>query len=79
MNAPEGFYVSVQRGRRYGLLLGPYPSRAEAEKHVTAGRDLAAKVDSFTCFDAFGTTRIAMQPGAALPAGKLNAMHAAMV
>jgi hypothetical protein len=75
----EGFYVTMKRGARTAYLLGPYPDKATAECHVTAGSDLACQVDPFAGFDAFGVTRVVMKPGASLPAGKLNAMHAATV
>ena len=73
----QGFYVTMQRNERTAYLLGPYPDKDTAESNVTAGRDLACHVDPFASFDAFGVTRVVMQPGASLPAGKLNAMHAA--
>lgn len=74
---PEGFYVTVKRSpgtaaERTGWLLGPYPSRQEAEAEIDRARGLAETVDPFTVFDAFGVTRLRMQPGGVLPQGVLN-------
>jgi hypothetical protein len=74
LDAPAvGFYASIERGSRHGLLLGPYPTRAEASSHVDEARRLAGKVDSFTAFDGFGVTRAVARPGHELPKGRLNA------
>lgn len=41
----QGFYVTVIRdsakGRRVGWLLGPYPTKADAEGHVQRARRTA--------------------------------------
>jgi hypothetical protein len=70
--APEGFYVSVQDGGRTGLLLGPYATRPDAEHDVPAGKQRAEQVNDRACWYAYGVTRVVMQPGEVLPAGKLN-------
>jgi hypothetical protein len=79
---PVGFYVTLRRdtgpGRepRTACLLGPYDTKDQAEGKVWRGRMLAPKVDGRAAFDAYGVTKVTMQPGAALPEGKLNAMLA---
>lgn len=70
--AAEGYYVTMQRGQRTAYLLGPELTKEAAEARVPEGRRLAYDVDAFAVFDAFGVTRVKMQPGASLPAGKLN-------
>ena len=72
MSGAEGFYVSVKDGPRSGMLLGPYGSKSEAEGKVTLGKRLAEQVNSRAIWYAYGVTRVVMQPGADLPAGKLN-------
>jgi hypothetical protein len=80
-SGPEGFYVTVIRhpgpAQRVGWLLGPYSTRADAESDVCTGRRLAHDADPFTAFDAFGVTRVVMQPGAPLRRGVLNDRAAA--
>jgi hypothetical protein len=69
----EGWYVSIERASKHGLLLGPYPTKAIAEQHIQLGRDLAHTLDPFSAFDAFGVTRVAVTPSRGpLPEGKLN-------
>jgi hypothetical protein len=75
---PEGFYVTMKRGSRTAYLLGPFGSKPAAEAQVSTGRRLATEADAFHAFDAFGVTRVAMKPGAALPAGVLNSRAAAV-
>lgn len=52
------FYVSardeVRNPTRYALLLGPYPTRAEAEANVARGTELACDYDRWAWFYAFG-------------------------
>jgi hypothetical protein len=78
-SGPEGFYVSVADScandgsrTRHGLLLGPYATKADAESDVSTGRRLAQQVNDRAIWYAYGTCRVVMQPGAALPKGKLN-------
>jgi hypothetical protein len=71
---PEGFYVTVRRGTKTGLLLGPHDTKEEADARVPLGKRLAEDVDSWTAFDAFGVTRLQGQPGDELPPGALNEM-----
>lgn len=77
----EGFYVTVIRypgpSQRVGWLLGPYATKADAKSDVRIGRRLAHQADPFTAFDAFGVTRVVMQPGAPLRRGVLNDRAAA--
>ena len=49
------FYVSVIDGKKHGLLLGPYPTKEEAEGQVERGRKLANDADPWAHFYAFGT------------------------
>jgi hypothetical protein len=72
-----GFYVSVHDHGRRGLLLGPYPSKAEAESHVTEARALAARADDRGHWYEYGTACVQARPGHDLPVGRLNAMLAA--
>lgn len=71
-SGPEGFYVTVKDGPRTGVLLGPYDTKDEAESRVKDGKRLAESVNSRAFWYAYGVTRVVMQPGADLPAGKLN-------
>jgi hypothetical protein len=79
---PAGFCVTLRRdtgpGRepRTAFLLGPYATKDQAEGEVWRGRMLAPKVDGRAAFDAYGVTTVTMQPGGALPDGKLSAMLA---
>lgn len=72
-----GFYVSVHDHGRRGLLLGPYPSKAEAESHVTEGSALASRADDRGHWYEYGTACVQARPGHDLPVGRLNAMLAA--
>lgn len=49
------FYVSVIDAGKHGLLLGPYPTKEEAEQQVKRARQLAEEVDPWSVFYAFGT------------------------
>jgi len=51
------YYCSVVRDNRMVILLGPYPSKAEAEKHDYKARELAENVDARTVWDRFGICR----------------------
>ena len=42
-------------GKRYGFLLGPYPTHQEAIDNVSRGRELANEVDPRAAFYGFGT------------------------
>ncbi len=53
-----GYYVSIIRAKKRGLLLGPYASHDEALARVAEGRKMATAVDPWADFDAFGTCRI---------------------
>jgi hypothetical protein len=68
----EGYYVTIRRGSRTGLLLGPYTTHGAAEGNVGRAQCEARKIDSWTAFDGFGVTRVRMKPGRLLPTGKLN-------
>jgi hypothetical protein len=51
------FFVSVidDSGQKRGLLLGPFPSHAEALANVDRGRKLAERHDARAVFYGFGT------------------------
>jgi len=78
----EGYYVSVMdrahgggpapAGTRTGLLLGPYPAKADAEHDVPVGRRLAQQVNDRAAWYAYGVTRVAVRDGGRLPPGRLN-------
>lgn len=65
-------YVSVRDASRYGLLLGPYDDRTEAERHVEAARKKATELNTFASFYGFGTCRVTLKPGEVPPSGRLN-------
>ncbi len=52
------YYVSVLDGSRFGLLLGPFHLREEAESHVDVVRQKAFKLNERSWFYAFGTCGI---------------------
>ena len=64
------YYVTIMRGARVGRLLGPYDTKEEAEQRVPDARRLAAEVDPFAAFDAFGVTGM---EGREYPPGMLAA------
>jgi hypothetical protein len=53
------FYVSMRRGRRSCLLLGPYVSHMTAQANVERGRRLAIDLSSGAAFCTFGTASTA--------------------
>ena len=65
MKAKSFFYVSCIDGDRYSLLLGPFPLKREAEKHVESAQRIARKVDPKSFFYSFGVckTREYNKPG----------------
>lgn len=71
---PVGYYCTVMREasprRKVGWLLGPFDDKETAESYVGVARGLAAEIDPFTAFDAFGTARLERDN---LPAGILQA------
>lgn len=69
-------YVSVIDGARYGLLLGPFASRREAEAHVEEGRQLAYSVNSDAHWYGYGTCRVTLRPGQTAKQGRLNHLAA---
>ena len=52
------FYVSVMDGPRFGLLLGPFPTHAEAKANVDKGTKLANDANAWAAFYAFGTASL---------------------
>ncbi|WP_140427038.1 hypothetical protein [Ensifer aridi] len=66
----EGFYVSVVDGKRYGFLLGPYPTHDEALANVDRGKSLALAGNddpsNAAWWYAYGTCRLER---ATLPSG----------
>lgn len=72
------FYVSVIDGpriggeievKRFGLLAGPYETHEEALDRVDEVRKIAAEVNAWAHFYAFGTVKLKQPP---YPAGRLN-------
>ena len=49
------YYVSVQDGKKTGLLSGPYKTHAEAVAKVNEVKEKALEVDSGAAFYSFGT------------------------
>lgn len=72
-NSSHAHYVTLRRGRRTALLLGPYRTHDEAAANVDRARAEAVRIDSWAGFDAVGTARITLRPGADAPEGVLNA------
>lgn len=58
MTAIERFYVTVKDGARTGWLCGPYETKAEAERKVARGRELACDADAWAHFYAYGVTKV---------------------
>jgi len=54
MEKPNVFYVTVRNGNRTGLLLGPYPTKGEADAQVDRGRRLAYAADKWAWFYNYG-------------------------
>jgi putative IMPACT (imprinted ancient) family translation regulator len=65
-------YVSVIDGSRYGLLLGPFDYKTQAEAHVELVRREALKVDHAAWFYGFGTCRVKYRLGETPREGRLN-------
>lgn len=55
---PGHYYVSALEGRRFALLLGPYPTHAEALGFVDAARLCAVALDPRAVWWAYGTCRL---------------------
>lgn len=53
-----GYYVSLKRDRRVGLLLGPFETHTEALARVREAFSKACDVDPWAAFDAVGTVRM---------------------
>jgi hypothetical protein len=78
----EGFYVSVldrkhlggplPKGARFGFLLGPYSTRADAEYDLPQGKRLARQVSDDAHRYACGVARVVVSAGKRLPRGLLN-------
>lgn len=67
-----GFYVTMLRGDKVAWLLGPYPSREEAEGYVSEAARRASDIDPWAWFDAFGVTRVEREGPNPLPKGVLS-------
>lgn len=52
------YYVSIRRGARVGLLLGPFLRHEDAIARVEDVRRVACQLDPWADFDAFGTLRM---------------------
>ena len=75
----KAFYCTMIRGegaaRKVAWLLGPYATHDEALAEVPHAIRLAGEVDSWTSFDAFGTSSIDRPSApdlAEFPAGRLS-------
>jgi hypothetical protein len=68
-----GAYVSVINGSKSSMLLGPYDSKREAEANVDRARAHLAEINypDHEWFG-YGTSRVMVREGRALPEGKLN-------
>lgn len=66
----KAFYVDIVRGKRIGLLAGPFPSEEIARKYENAAVLKAADVDPWSWFDPHGV--ISLDAPDYRPAGKLN-------
>nr|CAB4128854.1 hypothetical protein UFOVP114_92 [uncultured Caudovirales phage] len=67
---PGAYYVSVRRGTRDSLALGPFPMHQQALDRVDDVRAFCENHDPAAYWDAYGTCRWrAPEPA---PAGKLN-------
>lgn len=55
---PGLYYVSATEGRRYSLLLGPYPTHAEALEQVDVARLECIARDPRAVWWAYGTCRL---------------------
>lgn len=70
---PGSYYVTCRNDvGKVAWLLGPFPAHAEALAMVGKARRLAATIDPWTAFYAFGTARIDYKPGETPFQGKLN-------
>lgn len=67
-----GYYVSVIDGSRRSLLLGPFVEHAYARAYVERVRAFAVERVDKAHFYGFGTARVAVPDGEALPQGLLN-------
>jgi hypothetical protein len=77
LDRDEGFYVTIKRDSRTGVLLGPFATHELSLLYVDTGRELAIGLDRMATFDAFGTTRVSRPADGPLhdrplPAGRLN-------
>ena len=66
----EGFYVTVKRGTKTGWLAGPFVTRDAAQAEVKRVQNVAAAIDPWTAFDAFGVSKMSLDRR--LPDGVLN-------
>lgn len=66
----KGFYVTLQRAKRTGWLLGPFAEHEDAKAAVKATFTKACEIDGFAAFDAVGTSSITRE--SMPPAGVLN-------
>ena len=64
--------TTVKDAGRFGLLLGPYSAREDAEADVNLGRRLAQTVNDRAIWYAYGAARLTRTPGKELPAGILE-------
>jgi len=74
-NKAGDYFVSFQPlgSRKYGLVLGPYQTHAQALAMVETGKELANRVDAQAGFYGFGTCRLPENSGRV---GQLNGLLA---
>jgi hypothetical protein len=67
-----GYYVTARDGVKADALLGPYATREEAEADLATARQLAGQAGGDARWDAYGTARVTVKPGAAFFPGRLE-------
>jgi hypothetical protein len=64
------YYVSLRRGKRTALLVGPFATHTEALAMVDRAVAEANRLDQWAWFDPFGTMSLPRAPSN--PMGRLN-------
>lgn len=67
---PRDYYVTLRRGKRTALLVGPFTTHTEALQWVDPAQRMASDLDPWAHFDLYGTASLTRDP--ANPVGKLN-------
>lgn len=66
----KAFYVDIVRGKKIGLLAGPFRSEKVARKYERAATNKAIELDPWAHFDSFGV--MSLDAPDYRPAGRLN-------